>query len=374
MTTPNLGLPELTQNQEQPHVPVNTSLRRLDVAAQLSAISASTTAPPGSPAAGDVYLVPASGASGAWAPHANKVAFYNSGWQFLTPKTGWLAYVADEGERYQYIGDSSPSGWEPYIPGTGGGGGGIDVSDGGSPAVEVAAQGIRFVGATVTETSPGQVDVEFEVPALGVPGGAASLDGGGQVPISQLPATIVGAVDYQGTWNASTNTPNLGASSPTKGDYFVVSVAGATSLGGITDWAVGDWAIYNGAAWQKVDNSETPIPVDYQVALSDNVTPISSGVGVAYMRAPRAFTLTGVRASLAGESSSGAVQVDVNVNGSTILSTKLTIDANERTSVNAATPPVISSPNIADDDEITFDIDSAGTGATGLVVTLRGTL
>lgn len=69
-------------------------------------------------------------------------------------------------------------------------------------------------------------------------------------------SAFTGAVIYQGVWNASTNSPDLGASSPLKGYYYVVSVAGSTSLGSITDWAVGDWAIYNGSAWQKVDNSE----------------------------------------------------------------------------------------------------------------------
>lgn len=86
--------------------------------------------------------------------------------------------------------------------------------------------------------------------------GYASLGGDGKVPIAELPDTVIGAVDYKGTWNANTNTPNLGALTPDKGDYYVVSVAGATSLGGITDWKIGDWAIYNGTAWEKVDNTD----------------------------------------------------------------------------------------------------------------------
>lgn len=113
-------------------------------------------------------------------------------------------------------------------------------------------------------------------------------------------------------------------------------------------------------------------PLEIQVALSDMTTAITTGVGKAYVRAPRAFTLSEVRASLFAASSSGAPQVDVNVNGSSILSTKLTIDQGEKTSVTAATPAVISAPTIADDDEITFDIDTAGTAAAGLIVTLIG--
>lgn len=66
-----------------------------------------------------------------------------------------------------------------------------------------------------------------------------------------------GGITYQGTWNASTNSPTLSSSSGTLGYYYVVNVAGSTDLNGITDWKVGDWAIYNGAAWQKIDNTDT---------------------------------------------------------------------------------------------------------------------
>lgn len=95
----------------------------------------------------------------------------------------------------------------------------------------------------------------------GVANGVATLDAGAKVPIAQLPAAVVGAVYYNGTWNASTNTPDLPAAVPTKGDYYVVSVAGTTALGGITDWEIGDWAIYNGAVWEKLDNSAVQVNV-----------------------------------------------------------------------------------------------------------------
>ena len=65
------------------------------------------------------------------------------------------------------------------------------------------------------------------------------------------------AVRYQGTWNANTNTPTLTSSVGNQGDYYVVSVAGNTNLNGITDWQPGDWAIFNGSVWEKVDNTET---------------------------------------------------------------------------------------------------------------------
>ena len=96
----------------------------------------------------------------------------------------------------------------------------------------------------------------------GVALGVATLDAGGTVPLSQIPASIQGGVSYQGSWNASTNTPTLTSSVGSKGYYYVVSVAGSTNLNGITDWLPGDWAIYNGTAWEKIDNTDTVASVN----------------------------------------------------------------------------------------------------------------
>lgn len=63
----------------------------------------------------------------------------------------------------------------------------------------------------------------------------------------------LGALNYKGTWNASTNSPALSSGAGTKGDYYVVSVAGTTSLDGISNWGVGDWATFNGSVWQRVE-------------------------------------------------------------------------------------------------------------------------
>ncbi len=75
-------------------------------------------------------------------------------------------------------------------------------------------------------------------------------------------ANIPSGLAFEGNWNASTDTPTLAGTTQDNGKFWIVSVAGSTNLSGITDWAVGDWAIYvdNGAgtdAWQKVDNSST---------------------------------------------------------------------------------------------------------------------
>ena len=69
---------------------------------------------------------------------------------------------------------------------------------------------------------------------------------------SSSPST---GLNYQGTWNALINSPLLTSGVGTSGNYYIVTVAGNTNLDGITDWSVGDWAIFNGTAWQKIDNS-----------------------------------------------------------------------------------------------------------------------
>jgi hypothetical protein len=66
-------------------------------------------------------------------------------------------------------------------------------------------------------------------------------------------ANAIGALNYKGTWNATTNTPTLVSGVGTQGDYYVVSVAGATDLNGITNWGIGDWAAFNGSVWQRVE-------------------------------------------------------------------------------------------------------------------------
>jgi hypothetical protein len=88
----------------------------------------------------------------------------------------------------------------------------------------------------------------------------------------------VGAVTYKGTWNANTNSPALSSGTGTQGDYYVVNVAGSTNLDGITDWQIGDWAIFNGTVWQKVDNTDAVTSVNGQVGA---VVLTASNVGAA---------------------------------------------------------------------------------------------
>ena len=110
------------------------------------------------------------------------------------------------------------------------------------------------------------------------------------------------------------------------------------------------------------------------VACSDETTDITAGTAKVTFRAPFAMTLTAVRASLTAAQPSGSIfTVDINESGTSILSTKLTIDNTETTSVTATTPAVISDAAISDDAVITIDVDQVGdAGAKGLKVWLIG--
>ena len=109
------------------------------------------------------------------------------------------------------------------------------------------------------------------------------------------------------------------------------------------------------------------------VAASDETTALTTGTAKTTFRMPYAFTLTNIRGSLNTVSSSGAPLIDVNEGGTTVMTTnKLLIDQSENTSVTAATAVGITDTSLADDAEMTIDIDTAGTGAKGLKVCLIG--
>ncbi len=114
-------------------------------------------------------------------------------------------------------------------------------------------------------------------------------------------------------------------------------------------------------------------PAVIAIAVSDETTAITTGTAKVTFRMPFAMTVTAVRASLSTASTSGDPVFDVNEGGTSILGTKLSIDANEKTSTTAASAATITDTALADDAEITIDIDTAGTGAKGAKVYIIGT-
>ena len=107
--------------------------------------------------------------------------------------------------------------------------------------------------------------------------------------------SLYGGAIYQGTWNALTNNPLLQSGVGTQGWYYIVNVAGSTNLDGITDWNVGDWAIFDGTAWQQVDNTDTVVSVNGQVGVVVlTTTDIAEGTNLYFTdsRARSAISLT----------------------------------------------------------------------------------
>jgi hypothetical protein len=103
----------------------------------------------------------------------------------------------------------------------------------------------------------------------------------------------MGDLNYQGTWNASTNTPTLTSSVGTKGYYYVVDVSGNTNLNGITDWVIGDWAIFNGSIWQKVDNTDAVTSVNGKVGTVVLTNTDISGFGTMSTQNANSVAITG---------------------------------------------------------------------------------
>jgi len=124
-------------------------------------------------------------------------------------------------------------------------------------------------------------------------------------------------------------------------------------------------------SWSDILSS---IPVNIQLACSDETTALTTGTAKMSFRMPHGMTLTEVRASVTTAPTGSVLTVDINDSGSSVLSTKLTIDIGEKSSTTSSIPPVISQIALVDDAEITIDIDTIGStiAGTGLKVTLIG--
>ena len=122
--------------------------------------------------------------------------------------------------------------------------------------------------------------------------------------------------------------------------------------------------MHNGSSWITVSTSGNPTE-SLIIACGDEGTAITTGTGKVTFRMPYAFTLSAVRASCVIAPTGANLVIDINEGGSTILSTKLSIDATEKTSTTAATAAVISDTSLADDAEITIDFDQVGSTIAG---------
>ena len=175
---------------------------------------------------------------------------------------------------------------------------GVDGSDG----TGVASARIDFDGSLVITLDDGREINVGEVVPFDVAERIKVITNGGGTSQSVLDTltslqsqitALSGFVNYEGTWNASTNTPTLVSSVGTKGDYYVVSVTGSTNLNGITTWTQGDWAIFNGTAWEKVDNTDLVTSVAGRTGAITLTTADVSGLGTIATQAANNVSITG---------------------------------------------------------------------------------
>jgi hypothetical protein len=235
---------------------------------------------------------------------------------------------------------------------------GIDTSGNAIINSGVSSAKVQLAGTDHLSLSVARLSPAGSTKALGT-----STDRWSALYLGQSGVDIGGMNLYSGS-----GTPEGAVAAPVSSIYFRTNGAAGTVLY-MKETGVGNtgWVAYN-------SHATGTIPTTIMVAASDMTTTITAGVLKAYLRMPYAMTLTSVKASLVAAQTSGSIfTVDINETGTTILSTKLTVDNSEKTSSTAATAAVISDTALANDAEITIDVDQAGVGPAGLIITLQGT-
>ena len=206
----------------------------------------------------------------------------------ITVKHKFVSAIPDAGDTTIV----QPSNWndDHQLVGT------VPVANGGTGASTLTGyvKGTGTTAMTAATTIP-NTDITglgtASTKDAGVANGVATLDSSGTVPLSQIPA--LGDLNYQGTWNATTNSPTLTSSVGTKGFYYVVSVAGTTNLNGITDWQIGDWSVYNGTVWQKIDNTDAVTSVNGKTGIVVLTNTDITGFGTMSTQNANNVTITG---------------------------------------------------------------------------------
>ena len=198
--------------------------------------------------------------------------------------------------------------------------------------------------------------------------GLAWLDAGGGATVVMSPDEPVDQENGTLWVDTDSDVPTFTASAyvlnslvTAKGDLVAAAASGTPD-----NLAVGtDGQYLKAASGETLGLDWAGLDVVIGVACSDETTDLATGTGVVTFRMPHAMTLTAVRASVTTAPTGSTVIVDINEAGTSVLSTKLSIDASEKTSTTAATAAVISDSALADDAEITIDIDQVGSTVAG---------
>ena len=251
----------------------------------------------------------------------------------------------------------------------------VDAITGSGTTNEIAYfTAARIIASLPIATYPSLTELSY---VKGVTSAIQTQINGKQATITPAALTKVDDTNVTLTLGGSPTTALLQAASITAGWSGTLADSRITSA---ATWNAKQDALVSGTNIKTINSTSIlgsgnyATPFELVVAASDETTALATGTAKITFRMPRAVTLTAVRASLTTAQASGTIfTVDINEGGTSILSTKLTIDNTEKTSTTAATPPVISDTALADDAEITIDIDQIGNGsAKGLKVMLIG--
>ena len=133
---------------------------------------------------------------------------------------------------------------------------------------------------------------------------SSNLATGAQIQTA-INTALTGVLQFEGTWNANTNSPTLASNVGTSGDYYIVSVAGSTNLNGITDWQVGDWAVFANTTWTKVDNTAVGSMSSWTLKEGNGseTSTVTNGETVTFAQG------TGIQSELTSTSSGGTLTI-----------------------------------------------------------------
>ena len=190
------------------------------------------------------------------------------------------------------------------------------LSNGATPTINsgISAAEVRSLIGAGTSSSAGVTRVRGTANRISVTSGtdpivnaitgtvtssSANLATGAQIQTA-INSAVTGVLKYKGTWDAAGNIPTLASAKGNVGEYYIVSKAGSTNLDGITDWAVGDWAVFSDQAtdaWQKIDNTQvgnvTGSGSSGRIAYWNGSTNITSDSGLTFNGSTNALTVSG---------------------------------------------------------------------------------
>lgn len=258
----------------------------------------------------------------------------------LALTSGELASNLTSGRLYLKLHDGSVADVVP-VKSVNGGTGDVSIT-----TTSIGALGVGQLGAAngVASLNGAGKLVSSQLPSIGtaelsclttgaVAGLVPQLDNTGKISLDQIPASVIGGLTYKGAWDASTNTPTLQSGVGTKGWYYVVSVAGNTTLDGHNDWLTGDLVVFDGTAWDKVAGHDGyVISVNSVQPINGNVTLTPSNIGAISTAAINA--INGV-AGLNGSAQIGTAQLPAATTaslGAISVGDNLTVDGAGRLS------------------------------------------